>query len=127
MFFVRMAFWLGLVVLLLPADERQQARLYGTASSTVERVTTFCDRNPKTCDTGAEFWATFVKKAEFGARLVRDLVGAAGGSDDDATARMQPAGAKGRGDPRANPAARDTLRPSDLQPGWRGPGQRAGA
>ena len=126
MFFIRIAFWLGLVVLLLPADERQQARLYGTASSTVERVTTFCDRNPKTCETGAEFWATFLKKAEFGVRLVRDLAGAGGQADDEA-ARVQPAGARNRADPRATPSARDTLRPSDLQPGWRGPQQRGGA
>jgi len=75
MFLFRIVFWLGLAVLLLPTEENQQARLYETASATVERITTFCDRNPKTCAAGAEFWSTFLKKAEFGAR-VADETGA---------------------------------------------------
>ena len=54
MFFVKLAFWLGVVVLLLPSDEQQQARLYGNATTAVERVTTFCDRNARTCTMGAE-------------------------------------------------------------------------
>ena len=39
MFLIRMAFWLGLLVWLLPTDEHQQARLYTTALATVERAT----------------------------------------------------------------------------------------
>ena len=35
MFLIRVAFWLGLAVVLLPTDERQQARLYNTAVATV--------------------------------------------------------------------------------------------
>ena len=69
MFLIRVGFWVGLAVLLLPTDERQQARLYSTAVTTVERVTTFCDRNAQACAAGAELWAIFVKKAEFGARM----------------------------------------------------------
>jgi hypothetical protein len=123
MFLIRVAFWLGFVVLLLPADERQQARLYGAATHTVERVTTFCDRNPTTCDTGSALWATFLKKAEFGARLVGDLIGAGGRGEEQAP--LQPAGAHARPDTsRSRPATRDTLRPADLQPSWRGPAQR---
>ena len=72
MFFIKLAFWLGVAVLLLPTDAQQQARLYTTATSAVERATTFCDRNPATCTTAASAWATFLKKAEFGARLVGD-------------------------------------------------------
>ena len=71
MFLIRMVFWLGLIVVLLPTDERQQARLYNTAVATVERITTFCDRNAQACNAGADFWAAFVKKAEFGARRCR--------------------------------------------------------
>ena len=84
MFLIRTAFWVGLAVLLLPTDERQQARLYGTAVATVERVTTFCDRNAQACAAGAELWATFVKKAEFGARVAIDLVSSGGRKDEDA-------------------------------------------
>jgi hypothetical protein len=74
MFLFRIVFWLGLAVVFLPTEETQQARLYETASATVERIATFCDRNPKTCAAGAEFWSTFVKKAEFGARVATDLI-----------------------------------------------------
>lgn len=117
MFFIRLAFWLGVVVLLLPTDEQQQARLYGTAGTAVERVTTFCDRNPRACTMGAEAWATFLKKAEFGARLVGDLLGV--------SARQDPAGphnvsTRERADPRG------TLSPMDVQPSWRGPPRRTG-
>ena len=37
-------------------------------AAAVERISSFCDRSPKLCAEGAELWAAFVKKAEFGAR-----------------------------------------------------------
>ena len=132
MFFIRVAFWLSLVVLLLPTDERQQARLYGTAVATAERVTTFCDRNAQTCATGAELWATFLKKAEFGARIAIDLATSSGRKDEAAVPaplRLEPSSARAR--PEARPEARPqqpyprgTLTPADLTPTWRGQGQR---
>jgi hypothetical protein len=123
MFLIRVGFWVGLAVLLLPTDERQQARLYSTAVTTVERVTTFCDRNAQACAAGAELWAIFVKKAEFGARMAIDLVSTSGRQDEDAaSARTQPASVKGK----PAPAARGTLTPADLTPAWRGQVQRTG-
>ena len=114
-------------MVLLPTDERQQARLYGTAVATVERVTTFCDRNAQTCAAGAEFWATFVKKAEFGARMAVDLVSSGGRKDEAPTRRTsQPADTRGRPEPKRHPAARGTLTPADLTPAWRGQLQRTG-
>jgi len=85
MFLIRVAFWVGVAVLLLPTDERQQARVYGTAVATVERVTTFCERNAQACAAGAELWSTFVKKAEFGVRMAIDLATSSGRKDEDAT------------------------------------------
>ncbi len=127
MFLIRLAFWIGLAVLLLPTDERQQARLYGTAVSTVDRVTTFCDRNAKVCAGGAEAWATFVKKAEFAARLAVDLASSAATSkSDEPLAPMQPASVRPRPEARAEAPPRSTLTPSDLAPVWRGSAQRAG-
>ena len=127
MFLIRVAFWVGLAVLLLPTDERQQARLYGTAVATVERVTTFCDRNAQACTAGAELWATFVKKAEFGARMAIDLVSSGGRKDEDAASpRTQPASVRGKPELKPAPAARGTLTPTDLAPAWRGQVQRTG-
>lgn len=121
MFFIKLAFWLGLVVLLLPTDAQQQARLYTTATATVERVTTFCDRNARTCTVAAETWASFLKKAEFGARLVGDLVSTAGRHGETAQPENMPSG--GKAEPRG------TLSPTDMQPAWRAPAavRRTGA
>jgi Family of unknown function (DUF5330) len=134
MFLIRLAFWIGLAVLLMPTDERQQARLYGTVVAAVESVTTFCDRNAQVCTDGAEIWATVVKKAEFGARLATDLASTAGRkpSATEAEPLPQPASYRSRPDARLTPppspvpVARNTLTPADLSPVWRGGMQRAG-
>jgi hypothetical protein len=127
MFLIRVAFWVGLVVLLLPTDERQQARLYSTAATTVERAVTFCDRNAQTCAAAADLWATFLKKAEFGARIVVDLVGSGGRREEElAPVRPQPASTGYRPEPRTPAADRGTLTPADLSPPWRGQAQRTG-
>ena len=125
MFLIRLAFWIGLAVLLLPSDERQQERLFATAAATVERAATFCERNEKVCATAGDLWATFLKKAEFGARLAINAAGSAGRSPDDATTLpAQPTSA--RPESRLGPPARGTLMPSDLSPAWRGQPQRTG-
>jgi hypothetical protein len=124
MFLIRVAFWLGLVVLLLPTDERQQARLYNAALATVERATTFCERNAQACTVAAQLWATFVKKAEFGARMAIDLMTSGGRPDEGASARGQtssfPPHVRGKADPKLPATDRGTLTPTDLAPAWRG-------
>jgi len=125
MFLIRLAFWVGLAVLLLPSDERQQERLYTTAVATVERAATFCERNEKVCATAGELWATFLKKAEFGARLAINAAGSAGRSSDEA-APLGPQPTAARPEPRLGYTTRGTLTPADLSPAWRGQPQRAG-
>lgn len=125
MLIIRLAFWLGLVVLLLPADEEQQVRLYRTATTSVERVTTFCDRNAKTCATAVSMWSTFLKKAEFGARLAVDVVTSRTGAAEESPGSW-PGNARAQPEYRTAPAPRGTLTPTDLGPAWRTPGQRAG-
>ena len=44
MFLIRIAFWVALIVLLLPSDKERQAQLYRTASDAVHKAATFCDR-----------------------------------------------------------------------------------
>ena len=73
MFLIRMAFWVGLIVLLLPSDKERQAQLYRTATETVHRAATFCDRNAALCEQGAKHWTAFRTKLEFGAKLVFDM------------------------------------------------------
>lgn len=63
-------------IMLLPVEEKNQAKLASTASHTAERTTSFCERNPSTCAAGRDLWAVFLRKAEFGlelsARLMRE-------------------------------------------------------
>jgi hypothetical protein len=73
MFLIRGAFWLGVAVMLLPTEERNQTKLMSTVVATTERVLTFCDRNPVLCRKSAEYGAIFLKKAEFGARMLIDV------------------------------------------------------
>ncbi len=115
MFIIRTAFWLSLVVLLLPTDAQQQQKLYANVSYVAHRAATFCDRNQELCATGARHWATFQRKLEFGARMAVDL----------ASERML--GAKERPAVTALPTAGDTLTPADLQPAFRRSEGRTGA
>ena len=118
---LRLAFWLALLVLLLPTDAGQQARFTSFASSALERLTTFCDRNAKSCDVGAAAWATFLRKAEFAVRLVGDLIGAGGRQRPEQSPDMPPPAYDKRPGKRLGKAD-GTLSPSDLyQPPWRGP------
>jgi hypothetical protein len=123
---LRLAFWLALLVLLLPTDAQQQARFSNFANNAFGRLTTFCDRNGRTCEVGSDVWGTFLKKAEFGVRLMGDLLGAGGRQVPEPAA---PAPGSSREPPRdrrtgtADP--RGTLSPPDLyQPPWRGPASR---
>ena len=128
MFLFRIVFWLAVVVMLLPTEERQQAKLYETAAVTVERLATFCDRNASACAAGAEAWSAFVKKAEFGARVAVDLITSQGQRADAAVAASSTrATGPAAAEPRPTPAARNTLSRDDLGPTWRGHPPRAGA
>jgi hypothetical protein len=120
MSFMRLAFWLALLVLLLPTDAQQQARLSNFANTAMERFTSFCDRNGRTCTAGGDLWSTFLRKAEFGVRLVGDLLGAGGrqapapDTRSDAPPNMAPAPPDQRTG-RADPRGTDLYRPP-----WRG-------
>lgn len=98
----------AIVVSILPSDREQQEKLYERASSAATWTMTFCDRNAETCATAAGYWASFVAKAEFGAKLAFDLV------QDNQGASQKSAD----GTPRL--IGRGTLRPEDLKPAWRG-------
>jgi hypothetical protein len=114
MFLIRAAFWLSLVVMLIPADpdSGQEAprvsamQAIFAARATVADMSGFCNRNPDVCSTGGAAFSVFAEKARIGARKLYDYFG------DD-----------GEGDPDG-----DTLRQEDLEPGWRGsaaPGRSA--
>lgn len=93
-FLLRAAFWLSLVVLLIPADPAETPakasgrsvstfEAIGAAQSTLHDVGSFCERNPATCDTGRVALEGFGAKARTGARWVYDTLD--GGKAEAAT------------------------------------------
>jgi hypothetical protein len=95
MFLIRTAFWLIIIILLLPTDEGQQSKVYGTAEAAVKDVATFCDRNPDTCTTGRDAFQVLVHK-------------------DAPLSGMAPASWE-------NGTSQDTLTPEDREAAWGGP------
>lgn len=80
-FLLKVAFWLSLVILLIPADESETSKLadgrslsiieaYGLAQAAYDDAKGFCGRNPEACATGTVAAATFGAKARTGARWV---------------------------------------------------------
>ena len=100
---LKMAFWFGLLILLIPSDEAQQAKLYQNASVAIERATTFCDRNARSCEVASAAWGVFVKKVEIAARMGYDLATSATREE----ASYQPAAAYPPAPLPYRPAARD--------------------
>jgi hypothetical protein len=135
MFLLRMTFWLAVVIMLVPAgtdpspvttSDRQLSvdGAIGAAAATVSDMAGFCGRNREVCETGGAAWSLFVAKAENAARLAYRMAagtpGAASRDDDRSTASLSSAPGQASGTPGA--AGTDTLRESDLEPTWRGPG-----
>jgi hypothetical protein len=106
MFLLRTAFWLSVVVILLPADPEtgEEAprvtafQALSAAQSAVQDVSQFCVRNPDVCDTGGTAFHVFADKVRYGTRMIYGYFG------DDGTDEAVP--------------ARDTLTPEDEEPEW---------
>ena len=120
LFLIRTAFWLTIIVLLLPTDEQQRSEVYGTAQAAVHDVATFCDRNPETCARGKDAVGVLVQKAQFGARMLMDLINGKDESEgfDQPNSEMPSLFEPARYD---MSASQDTLNPEDREEAWMGP------
>nr|WP_321457708.1 DUF5330 domain-containing protein [uncultured Cohaesibacter sp.] len=75
-FLIRAAFWLSLVILILPADQEttaDSAKLSTTealiaAQATLKDFTSFCSRQPDVCAAGEVALDNFSAKARYGAK-----------------------------------------------------------
>jgi hypothetical protein len=119
MFIIRSAFWIALIIALIPSDPSQQAKMYQTASYAVHRAATFCDRNVAVCDSAHVYWGLFKEKAAVGARMLGDLV------NERLTAPPAADRAPQVGPREMTPVlersvpSSETLRPTDRAPEWR--------
>jgi len=133
LFLLRTAFWLMIIVLLLPTDERQRSEVYGTAQAAVHDLATFCDRNPETCAKGKDAFGVLVQKAQFGARMLIDLINGtkSAGEGEGGTGLQDPeqypeqnSGTNFPYEPSrlGSDGSQDTLNPDDRDEAWGGPG-----
>lgn len=114
MFMIRTAFWLSLLILLLPTDEQDQRVVYGNAEAAVRDLSTFCSRNPDVCEASKDAAATFSKKAQFGAKMLMDFF-------QDASANSNVGVDADRANRRPSffrREAQNTLTDEDLRPSW---------
>lgn len=77
MFLIRAAFWLSIVILLIPANPQTgeaprvtMINAFLAAKATVADLSAFCQRNPDVCVTGNAALEVFAEKAENGARML---------------------------------------------------------
>lgn len=126
-FLLRMAFWLGVVCVLLPGGTSQpDAQIDATqavtlASAAVSDARGFCDRQPEACRVGGKVVAAIGHKAEAGARTLFNFI-TARLSDQPASGSASPVTTASV--PRVMPVATEgngTLKPADLQPAWHAP------
>src|SRR6476646_7851509 len=127
-FLLRMAFWLGVVLILLPSSFTQRspsttdvgtADAISAASATVEDLRGFCTRQPDACNIGSHMATAIGYKAQAGAKMLYDvLTEALAPHDTGAIARSTSNGGDAKS---AQRASQSTLTPADLAPAWRGP------
>jgi hypothetical protein len=124
-FLLRMAFWLGLVLVLLPREKTPESEklpqlgaseAVSAATAAVSDMSQFCKRQPAACEVGGQAATVIGQRAQAGARKLYQIItdkrspdhtGSIGGVENADTSLV-------------GAALRDTLTPDDLQAEWRG-------
>jgi Family of unknown function (DUF5330) len=123
-FLLRMAFWLGLVLVLLPREKTPESEkrpqlgaseAVSAATAAVSDMSQFCKRQPAACEVGGQAATVIGQRAQEGARKLYQIIidkrspdrtGSIGGGKIAEASLLEA-------------APRDTLTPDDLQAEWR--------
>jgi hypothetical protein len=134
-FLLRMAFWLGLVLVLLPSGSSQHpqgsqvaaSEAISAASATVGDLRQFCARQPDACTVGSHVASQLGSRAQAGAKMLYEFV-------TENMKRKEIAADNGGRDARpttdravADKDSQNTLTPADLATPWRAPAPRKDA
>jgi len=141
-FLLRITFWLGLVLVLLPRDKTPEseklpeigaADAVQAATAAVSDASQFCKRQPAACEVGGQAAAIIGQRAQDGARKLYQIINdkkeqitnekneKTGKTDKKAPDHTGSIALAGEGDIAANESVRDTLTQDDLAVEWRGP------
>ena len=123
-FLIRAAFWLSIVIILLPTNSQQNksaptietAEAVSAASAAVSDMKKFCARQPDACTVGSQAAVAFGYKAQASAKMLYDFLTDALAPAE--TGSVTPVSTSRR---HVDAKSKDTLRPADLAPAWRGP------
>jgi hypothetical protein len=119
-FLLRMAFWLGLVLVLLPRDKTPEAdkgpqigasEAVSAASAAMSDMSQFCKRQPAACEVGGQAATVLGERAKDGAKKLYQII-----TDKKPDHTSSIAGESDNQDP--TQARPDTLTPDDLQVEW---------
>jgi hypothetical protein len=152
-FLLRMTFWLGVIVVLLPRGESVPASnaqinpidAMSAATATVGDMRQFCERQPEACIVGSQAAEALGDRAKAGAKRLYDMFNEklSAGEPDGVTTASSAGTAKAVPLPTARPSqhasqttsrntsqstsqstSQNTLTPADQAPAWRGPPPR---
>jgi hypothetical protein len=125
-FLLRMAFWLGLVLVLLPRDKTPESeklppigasQAVQAATAAVSDMSQFCKRQPAACEVGGQAATAIGQRAEDGARKLYHII-----TDKRTPDRTGSIGVVDNADSSsANLVPHDTLTPDDLVAEWQTP------
>jgi hypothetical protein len=131
MFLLRTAFWLAVMLALLPsfgpkasapaATGLEATEAVTAASETLGDVFQFCSRQPNACAAGVHLASAIGQRAQAGAKMLYGMVGeklakSEGTADENASANASDV-----------KVSQNTLTAADLVPAWRGPRKDKGA
>lgn len=130
MFFVKAAFWIVLIILLLPSNGQEKFEFYVAAERTIADIGGFCKRNPDVCDKTSSMVDGVVLKLRITAEMIEEVLRDAGIGAPREQTGARPVSHERHGrlndDPNvtasSNPST-DTLTSDDLRPSWHGPGR----
>lgn len=141
-FLLRITFWLGLVLVLLPRDKTPEseklpqigaADAVQAATAAVSDMTQFCKRQPAACEVGGQAATIIGQRAQDGAKKIYQIINDkkeqlektdkndAKSDNKKAPDHTGSIALSGEGDTAASEAPRDTLTQDDLALEWRGP------
>ena len=124
-FLLRLTFWIGLVLVLLPRDKVPDAdklpqigasEAVSAATAAVSDMTQFCKRQPSACEVGGQAAALIGHRAQAGAKKLYQII-----TDKRPPDHTGSIGRTGSADPALADAQHDTLTADDMQIEWQGP------
>lgn len=131
-FLLRMAFWLGLVLVLLPSGSSRQpqgsqiapSEAISAASATVGDLRQFCARQPDACTVGSHVASQLGSRAQAGARMLYEFVTETLKRKEDGSDNAGRESKSTADRAVADKDSQNTLTPADLAAPWRGPAPR---